>query len=542
MRKYLVYRIAILSLLLIIGSQYYSNTLRTADSLKRMAPNNNEFILTGKFLTINNPDQNIEAIYIKDEKIQDIGTKEEIFSLYKYKAPITVKSMGSNTILPGIIDGHTHVIGNTWEDGYDIAEAQYLALSNGFTTISEKFAHQDLIDALREAEAKGELKLRVNIFPSYNDAILDEERKNIILETWFPENQPILNNSKLVRIPGIKIFVDGAFIPERGMWAVSNPYSEEMKAYISEFYPEELINDYGDLYWEQDTLNQVVKLAQDRGFRVAFHAMGDRAIETTLNAIEYALEGNSNAEYRHQIEHNSYVRPDMVPRYQELDVLTSVRGYYPACAQSEYLEFFNDTADWNVRRYQLPNIVSYSYLETDYPYGPINPFTHLFGLVTRTGIHENGTLCEPMDWVKKYEITVEKALEIMTIGGAYAVSQEEYLGTIEKNKYADLIVVSESPTEISPENLKDITVLLTMVGGKIVYQNEDFTWEESQLTQSVSTPETSSTTEHSTTTDKSSTTTESSTITPSWTFPGLLVVLIALRKVKRLIKRPKGKL
>jgi predicted amidohydrolase YtcJ len=447
-----------------------------------LSSNNNEFILTGNFFTIKEPDQTVEAIYIKNKKIHDIGTKKEIFSIYKSETPVAVKNMSSYTILPGIIDGHTHVFGNTWDDGYNISKAQNLALSNGFTSISEKFAHQDLIDALREAELKNELKIRVNIFPSYNDAILDEERKSIILETWFPENQPILNNSKLVRIPGIKIFVDGAFIPERGMWAVSNPYTEEMKAYISEFYPMELINDYGDLYWEQNKLNQVVKLAQDNGYRVSFHAMGDRAIETTLNAIEYALEGKSNAEFRHQIEHNSYVRPDLVPRYQELDVLTSVRGYYPACAQYEYLEFFNDTADWNVRRYQLPNIVSYSYLETDYPYGPINPFMHLFGLVTRKGITENGTLCEPMDWVKKYEITVEEALEIMTIGGAYAVSQEDELGTIEKNKYADLIVISDSPTEISPDNLKEITVLLTMVGGEIVYQKDEFSWEESLFT------------------------------------------------------------
>lgn len=483
----------ILSILLVIYSQYSTFLFTGEGSVRLLSINDDEFILTGNILTLNNEQESVDAIYIKGGKIHDIGTKKQIFEQYCGNVPILVRNFDQYTILPGFIDGHTHLFGGAYEeDGFNISKAQTLALSYGFTTVLEKFAHQDLIDALQEAELTNELKMRVNIFPSYNDAILDDERKMILLETWFPQNPPILDENKFVRIPGIKIFVDGAFVPGRGLWAVSIPYTEEQKAYIREWLPDEVLNDYGDLYWEQGVLNQVVKQAQNSGYRVAFHAMGDRAIETTLNAIEYALDGKSNSEIRHQIEHNSYVRPDLVPRYQELDVFTSVRGYYPTCDQDEFLEFFNETVDWNVKRYELPGVVTHSYLETDFGWTHesndnsssrnINPFLHLYGLVTRKHVAPNQMVCDPDPWVKKYEITVSKALEIMTIGGAYAASQENVIGSIEEGKYADLIVISDSPTEIAVEKLKDITVLLTMIGGDICYQQEDFYWEETLLT------------------------------------------------------------
>ena len=68
-------------------------------------------------------------------------------------------------------------------------------------------------------------------------------------------------------------------------------------------------NEYGDLYLEQQELNIAVKNIQDAGFRVAFHAGGDRAIETVMNAIEFALDGESNSIHRHQIEHSGFLRP-----------------------------------------------------------------------------------------------------------------------------------------------------------------------------------------------------------------------------------------
>jgi len=91
----------------------------------------------------------------------------------------------------------------------------------------------------------------------------------------------------------------------------------------------------------------------------------------------------------------------------------------------------------------------------------------MWGLVTRKAIDENGTIHEPDPWVAEHEITVVQALRMMTNEGAYAVKQENYLGTLEVGKYADLIVIDADPLTIDEDDIKDINVMLTMVNGKI---------------------------------------------------------------------------
>ena len=113
-------------------------------------------------------------------------------------------------------------------------------------------------------------------------------------------------------------------------------------------------SDRGDLYWSQDELNQVVSEAQNAGYRVAFHAMGDQAIETALNAIEFALNGQPNELHRHQIQHNSLARPDQFPRYENLDVLVSVRGFVDFCdPQLGMATFGPDRQTWYANRYRI---------------------------------------------------------------------------------------------------------------------------------------------------------------------------------------------
>ena len=110
----------------------------------------------------------------------------------------------------------------------------------------------------------------------------------------------------------------------------------------------------------------------------------------------------------------------------------------------------------------------------------INPFLQLFGYVTRSTVAENGTIYRPEEWLSKHQISVEQALKIMTIEGAYSVFQEEVLGTLEPGKFADLIILPDSPLKIHPDDLKDLEVLVTMVGGEIEYIKEGFTLIEDQ--------------------------------------------------------------
>jgi predicted amidohydrolase YtcJ len=224
------------------------------------------------------------------------------------------------------------------------------------------------------------------------------------------------------------------------------------------------------LYWEQAELNQVVAAAQAAGYRAAFHAMGDKGIEAALDAIEYALDGEPNEDHRHQIQHSSVLEEDLIDRYQSLDILSSLRGFFPTCYQ-------DDPVSGN--RYALPGLGVHAYLETDFgwtvdpdnKYAIRNPnaMMALHSLVTHKQILEDGTICNPEPWLVQRVITVEQALRIMTTEPAYAVSQEDYLGSLKPGKFADMIILSDNPLTIDPDDLKDLEVWMTMVGGQTEY-------------------------------------------------------------------------
>ena len=107
---------------------------------------------------------------------------------------------------------------------------------------------------------------------------------------------------------------------------------------------------------------------------------------------------------------------------------------------------------------------------SDYPvFATMDPFTHLFGLVTRRSVTDDGGFCEPPDWAADDVLGVQEALRIMTIESAYAVFRESEIGSLAPGKLADLIVISDNPLEIPADRLFNIEVLMTMVGGETVY-------------------------------------------------------------------------
>ncbi|NHJ49985.1 MAG: amidohydrolase family protein [Asgard group archaeon] len=418
-----------------------------------------------------------EAIAIKNGFIIDVGDTEHIIQNYRTELENNTMDLNGLAVMPGIIDGHTHLIRSELDEGFQtLYGAQQIALAFGYTTLIEK-SFKDWnseIQPILDAEQNNELLLRINIFPDFNLCYLDENNESIVVELWYLDHDPILDNDRMLRVPGIKIFADGAY-GNRGIPAMSIPYTPE----LLEIYESSSL--YGDLYFEQYELEDIVKTIHDRGFSCAFHAMGDRAIETVLNSIEFALDGASNDNYRHQIEHNSFFRGDLITKANTLRTLHSVRGYFPTYWQDEDEGYYNSTIlEWYANRYSLPSEGVHAFLETDFAWyvyddddlsnsRNIKPFLHLWGLVTRKAIDENGIIHEPHPWIAEHEITVEQALKMMTLEGAYAVKQEDYCGSLEVGKFADLIVLTDDPLTIDKDDLKGIQVMLTMVGGEIKY-------------------------------------------------------------------------
>lgn len=105
---------------------------------------------------------------------------------------------------------------------------------------------------------------------------------------------------------------------------------------------------------------------------------------------------------------------------------------------------------------------------TDAPIETMNPFMNVYAVSVRkdpNGVPRDG-------WHPEQKIPVDQALRMVTIEGAYATGEEDVKGSIEVGKYADMIIVSDDPLEISPDDLKNIRVLMTMVGGKVVHQKD----------------------------------------------------------------------
>ncbi len=469
MKKYLFIHLVLSSLIIPILVPVLSQADADPETVDHVFCN-------GKIITIDELNPEFEAIALNDGIIVGLGTTEEILQSYKTEYGPGY-DLDGRTIMPGIIDGHSHYMASLFWIGETetIYESQIIALANGYTTLNEKSIDIGEFGWLQSAEQNGTLRLRVNAFLIYNFAWL-EDNEPVLVGAWEPDIEPLLDHERMFRIPGFKIYLDGAS-GNRGFPAMSDPYTQEMMDLWG------ITNPYGDLYFNQSELNSIVDSIHDSGFSVAVHAMGDRATETILNAIEYALNETDNANARHQIEHNSFIREDQIVKALSLDTIHSVRGYFPTYWQQEYANLYS--AVWQertVNRYSLPGEGLHSYLETDFGFlygydednwsrsANIRPFLHLWGLVTRKAIDENGTIHEPDPWLAEHEISVEMGLRMLTIEGAYAVKQEDYLGSLEIGKYADMIVLTADPLTVNEDDIKNIEVMLTMVGGKIEYQ------------------------------------------------------------------------
>ncbi|MHA1126926.1 MAG: hypothetical protein ACTSQX_14970, partial [Candidatus Heimdallarchaeota archaeon] len=159
--------------------------------------------VNSKIISVDATNTIYEAIAIDDGEIIAIGTTEEIITNYHTINEATYDLEG-RTIMPGIIDGHTHLMWSMLYGGYEtMAGAQQIALAYGYTTLNEKGVEswERDIQPLLDAEANNELLLRVNIFPVHNSAFL-EDNYTIIWERWYPDHDPILEHDRMLRVPG----------------------------------------------------------------------------------------------------------------------------------------------------------------------------------------------------------------------------------------------------------------------------------------------------------------------------------------------------
>jgi predicted amidohydrolase YtcJ len=219
----------------------------------------------------------------------------------------------------------------------------------------------------------------------------------------------------------------------------------------------------GILYYgeKRDALLELMKKARAAGLQSAFHAIGDRGIAMALEILDVSF-GNK-LPIRHRIEHYTVPNREQVTRTAELGIMVSL---VPAAIHHNCREggaYVRRLGPERVKRViPLREIFDEGVLaggSSDSPISEINP---IFGIHSAVNAPYEAQRIEP-----------KEALEMFTINNAKLAFKEEEVGSIEVGKYADLVVLQDDPLTIARDQIQDIEVVMTLVGGEIKYKNQE---------------------------------------------------------------------
>lgn len=254
------------------------------------------------------------------------------------------------------------------------------------------------------------------------------------------------------RLDSAKIFQDGSIQGLTG--ALRKPYHCDKEL-------------YGDLIYDQQTINDFALDFHERGFRIATHGNGDRAIGSIIEAYEHAITNGEKRDHRHRIEHVQTATEEDLKKMSDLDIAASFfinHVYYWGDRHGSI--FLGPERAQRMNPLKEADDLNLLYtLHSDCPITPISPLFSVWAAVNR--VTSSGKMLGP-----DQKIDVETALKTMTIYGAKLNFEEDKKGSIEVGKAADFAVLDEDPTRIDPMKIKDINVLTTYIDGNLVYEKE----------------------------------------------------------------------
>jgi predicted amidohydrolase YtcJ len=226
-------------------------------------------------------------------------------------------------------------------------------------------------------------------------------------------------------------------------------------------------DDTGLFITPPETLYARVKGADSAGLHVAVHAIGDKAINTQLGIFERVARENGARDRRFRIEHAQHIGPDDLGRFSSLGVIASMQPYH-AIDDGRWAEqvIGKERASRTYAFRSLLDRHASLAFGSDWFVAPPTPIEGIYAAVTRRTL-DGAT---PDGWVPEQKITVEEALRAYTMGSAYASFDEQERGSLEVGKLADLVVIDRDLVTLPPGELRDARVMLTVVGGKVVFR------------------------------------------------------------------------
>jgi predicted amidohydrolase YtcJ len=251
-----------------------------------------------------------------------------------------------------------------------------------------------------------------------------------------------------LRLGPMKVFTDGSLIGRTA--AMSAPYDGDP-------------GNSGYLQGDAGRLTEMIIAAHRAGWRVAAHAIGDRAIDLALDAFDAAAARYPRRDTRHRIEHFAAARPDQVARAAALGVIPVGQGRFATEIGDGMLASVGPARQsWLYRQRSLLDAGVVLPGSSDRPVATGTPLLGIHDMVNRR-------TASGAPFNADEAITAQEALRAYTWGSAYASKAEHVKGSIEAGKLADFTVLSDDPTAVSPDSIAGLEVIATIIDGTLRY-------------------------------------------------------------------------
>jgi predicted amidohydrolase YtcJ len=319
------------------------------------------------------------------------------------------------------------------------------AASVGVTSVQNMDPEYADIAAYAELLQSGELTTRIYAAPLITQ--VDDQVKIGISHAF---------GGPYLRIGALKAFADGSL--------------GSRTAYFFEPFLDELGN-HGLLSDEMQSLplmRERMMKADAAGLQICTHAIGDQGISIILDLYTDVAKANPGVDRRFRIEHAQHMAAKDFARFAQLNVIASVQPYH-AIDDGRWAEarIGHDRAS---RTYAFRTFLDsgvHLAFGTDWDVAPLNPMLGLYAAVTRATLDGKN----PKGWFPEQKLTVEEAVQAYTMGSAYAEFQEKEKGSITPGKMADMVLLTDDIFSIDPAKIRDVKVLKTIVGGRVVWDS-----------------------------------------------------------------------
>ncbi|MDR1573614.1 MAG: amidohydrolase [Clostridiales Family XIII bacterium] len=302
-----------------------------------------------------------------------------------------------------------------------------------------------LYDNILELDEAGLLTARVHLYSDLITIDADAKKEKEAARRY---------SSPMLRYMGLKSFVDGVTSTYTGF--LLEPYTDKPELSGNANYP-------------KDVYERCAKIANENGFPVRLHCIGDAAVRWGLDIFEAANDAIGNPgnkrDIRNALEHVESIHADDVPRFARLGVIVSPQPYHLTLDANEKITRVGverSRLEWPFRT--LIDSGAQMAFSTDFPVVGLNPFKNIYAAITRCDDNGKPTGVNPDE-----RVSLAETLKIYTLGSARVFGRESELGTLEEGKLADVIVVDKNLFEIPEFEINDCRVERTLCNGKEVF-------------------------------------------------------------------------